>query len=500
MSAFSIAPSHAPANGGETTLLRRYQSAPCGDTFRQLVVRHLPMVWATARRLVNGDAALAEDVAQMVFADFARKAPQLPPDTAAVGWLHRHTCFTARKVVRTEVRRRSRERHAAQIQKDEAMTDHSDPFLQTAWLEAAPLLDAALDSLPKTEREAILMRFYSGEDHPVIGSALGISGEAARKRITRGLEKLRHALRRRGVLLTAALLSQILLHHASAAPGGVPSGIMATLPGAAWRQAIASSPIRAARVLRIRPCVVPAAAALITAAGCCWWAAKYGWFSDAGSRAPLVSAVDSGGPGHAPGARPNVHVVCTILNLPAKTAAARLLTFQPETGDESLFAEFRPVAEAQGGLQEFELNTFAGEAGRVREIHGHDYAESWAWDRETGQRSHIGTATKDVGTELQVEPSVQSSDSIQLVWRIYHHYAAPSVVKWPLPMIEAERHPERVMEADTFHTLRAEGCLGNIRSAEPRLLMSQYLDAGILPGTEPEPRVVLLFATVTILQ
>src|SRR5690606_37395799 len=119
--------------GGEPALLRRYQSAPCGDTFRQLVVRHLPMVWATARRLVNGDTALAEDVAQMVFADFARKAPRLPPGTAAAGWLHRHTCFTARKVVRAEVRRRRREQRAAQIQQDEAMIDSSDPFLQTAW-------------------------------------------------------------------------------------------------------------------------------------------------------------------------------------------------------------------------------------------------------------------------------------------------------------------------------------------------------------------------------
>ena len=57
----------------DAALFQRYQTAPDGEAFRQLVDRHLPLVWSTARRLANGDAALAEDISQIVFSDFARK-------------------------------------------------------------------------------------------------------------------------------------------------------------------------------------------------------------------------------------------------------------------------------------------------------------------------------------------------------------------------------------------------------------------------------------------
>ena len=82
-------PDPLPSLADEAALLRLYQAAPGETTVRQLVALHLPLVWSTARRLVHGDASLAEDVTQIVFADFARKAPALPPDTIAAGWLHR---------------------------------------------------------------------------------------------------------------------------------------------------------------------------------------------------------------------------------------------------------------------------------------------------------------------------------------------------------------------------------------------------------------------------
>ncbi|MES2708224.1 MAG: sigma factor [Verrucomicrobiota bacterium] len=142
------APLLSPPPDSDAALLTRYQAAPTGETFRLLATRHLPLIWATARRLVNGDGALAEDVAQIVLTDFARKAPQLPPGTIAAGWLHRHTCFTARKMVRTEIRRRVRERRAAELHGDHdlhtAMTAPV-PVSEPAWPEAAPFLDAALD-------------------------------------------------------------------------------------------------------------------------------------------------------------------------------------------------------------------------------------------------------------------------------------------------------------------------------------------------------------------
>jgi len=45
-----------------------------------------------------------------VFADLARKARSLPSDVLLAGWLYRHTCFTAAKAVRAELRRQIREK------------------------------------------------------------------------------------------------------------------------------------------------------------------------------------------------------------------------------------------------------------------------------------------------------------------------------------------------------------------------------------------------------
>ena len=69
------------------------------------------MVYNTALRVANGDKHLAEDIAQIVFAEFAAKATKLPADLIVAGWLHQHTWFTASKLIRTERRRLEREQY-----------------------------------------------------------------------------------------------------------------------------------------------------------------------------------------------------------------------------------------------------------------------------------------------------------------------------------------------------------------------------------------------------
>src|SRR5688572_2716879 len=90
----------------DALLLRCFVREGSEVAFRSLAERYLPLVWSVARRVVNGDAAMAEDVAQVVLADFARKAHALAPGMPPSGWLHRHTVFTASKAVRKESRRR----------------------------------------------------------------------------------------------------------------------------------------------------------------------------------------------------------------------------------------------------------------------------------------------------------------------------------------------------------------------------------------------------------
>ena len=72
--------------------LAEYVKNGSEPAFRELVRHYLNLVYSTAVRLVNGDTHLAEDIAQTVFADLARKARRLPDNVMLGGWLHRHTC------------------------------------------------------------------------------------------------------------------------------------------------------------------------------------------------------------------------------------------------------------------------------------------------------------------------------------------------------------------------------------------------------------------------
>ncbi len=70
-------------------LLAEFRRNGSETAFAHLVERHLKLVHSTAMRVVNGDTHLAQDIAQTVFANLARKAAALPADVALAGWLHR---------------------------------------------------------------------------------------------------------------------------------------------------------------------------------------------------------------------------------------------------------------------------------------------------------------------------------------------------------------------------------------------------------------------------
>src|SRR5437773_6680939 len=187
----------------DAQLLRRYTEERAEPAFGELVARHIDLVFSAALRVVGGDRHLAQDVTQTVFADLARKARSLPRDVVLAGWLYRHACFTAAKTVRTERRRQAREKAAMEMN---ALQDNTEPN----WEQIAPVLDEAMNHLSASDRDAIVLRFLKREDFRAVGSALGVGEDAAQKRVSRALDKLRNFLRRRGVTLTATALGTTL--------------------------------------------------------------------------------------------------------------------------------------------------------------------------------------------------------------------------------------------------------------------------------------------------
>ena len=208
-------------------LLELYSRERSEGAFSELVARHIDLVYSAALRKCGGDAHLAEDVTQSVFMDLARKAGGLPRDVVLAGWLHRHTCFIAANAVRSERRRRNREQTAMAMS---ALNDNAEP----RWEHVAAQLDDGLNDLNADNRHAIVLRFLDRRDFRAIGGALGISEDAAQKRVSRALDKLREALSRRGVALPAAALASVLAAEAvTAAPAGLAMSVTAASMAAA---------------------------------------------------------------------------------------------------------------------------------------------------------------------------------------------------------------------------------------------------------------------------
>src|SRR5262245_3125509 len=96
----------------DSELLERYARNHSDSAFAELVARYVNLVYSAALRQVGNDAHLAQDVAQNVFVDLARKAGSLSTRPVLTGWLYTSTRYAAAMVVRREHRRRAREQEA----------------------------------------------------------------------------------------------------------------------------------------------------------------------------------------------------------------------------------------------------------------------------------------------------------------------------------------------------------------------------------------------------
>jgi RNA polymerase sigma factor (sigma-70 family) len=205
----------------DAELLRRYADEGSEAAFAELVRRHLSLVYFAALRQIGGDAHRAQDVAQSVFTDLARKARILTGHATLTGWLHTSTRFAAAKVRRADLSRQHHEREASTMN---ALLSDSDAAAE--WERLRPTIDDAIQELGERDREAVLLRFFENRPFAEIGAVLRVSEDAARMRVERALDKLRTAFARRGVTSTGAALAGILAQQAGlAAPAGLAGAI-----------------------------------------------------------------------------------------------------------------------------------------------------------------------------------------------------------------------------------------------------------------------------------
>jgi RNA polymerase sigma factor (sigma-70 family) len=232
-------------------LLREYANARSEQAFAALVERHLGLVFSAAWRHVRS-RELAEEIAQSVFIDLARDAKNLRETSVIPAWLYEVTRRKSVDVIRRESRRQARERAA--INEDTTMDQEN-----AEWREMEPLLDEAMEQLERKDKTAILLRFFENRGLREVGAALGISEDAAQKRVTRAIERLGAALSARGLPVTGTALAAVLsTHSAQAAPAGLIAAISthAVVAGIAPHLNIAAAITKALTMKAIHKAVI----------------------------------------------------------------------------------------------------------------------------------------------------------------------------------------------------------------------------------------------------
>jgi uncharacterized protein (TIGR03435 family) len=203
---------HQMPDAQDMELVREFARDHSEAAFTELVRRHINLVYSVARRCTGNDGD-AHDVTQAVFIILARKAARLREKTLLTGWLYETTRFAAARLLRTNARRHAREQEAY-MQSTLNEADNS-----AIWEKLSPHLENAMGKLNAADRALLVLRFYENKSGTEAAALLGIREDAAHKRVTRAIEKLRKFFVKRGVTLSgAAIAGAVSANSVQAAP------------------------------------------------------------------------------------------------------------------------------------------------------------------------------------------------------------------------------------------------------------------------------------------
>lgn len=162
--------------GGLEPLIARYQSDAVRLAF-----------------LLTGDQDLAGDIAQDSFLLAWRGISGFRLGEPFAPWFHRIVANTARQRRRSARRRREVSLDALALDSTD-VAPASDPVGRAENAETRAALLAALDTLPRKQREAVALRYYLGYTDAQIASMLGCRLGAAQQRLHDGRANLRKAI------------------------------------------------------------------------------------------------------------------------------------------------------------------------------------------------------------------------------------------------------------------------------------------------------------------
>ncbi|HEU4973799.1 MAG TPA: sigma-70 family RNA polymerase sigma factor [Baekduia sp.] len=168
-------------------------SSDPAESFATFYRRHVgAVIRFAAGRGVDADA-VADVVSDTFMAALRSRQQYRPQQETARLWL---LTIASRRIIDAR-RRHDQESRRHQRLRDEALVlTHADRDAYRDLVERDGLVDDALADLPAVQQQAIRARVIHERDYAEIAAALGLSPQATRQHVSRGLARLRNLLAR----------------------------------------------------------------------------------------------------------------------------------------------------------------------------------------------------------------------------------------------------------------------------------------------------------------
>lgn len=166
--------------------ISRYRQEALAEVYR----RHGGAVFGLARRLLY-DTAVAEELVQEVFLRLWDQPDKFDPERGSLrAYLLAHCHGRAVDVLRSDSSRRRREERDA-LRTAESGYDLEHEVLD---LRVAEQVRAAVEALPKGERDAIGLAYFGGHTYREVANLLDEPEGTVKSRIRAGLRRMRDSL------------------------------------------------------------------------------------------------------------------------------------------------------------------------------------------------------------------------------------------------------------------------------------------------------------------
>jgi RNA polymerase sigma factor (sigma-70 family) len=180
-------------------ILQQFAESRSQEAFAHLVSRHVHTVYSACLRQLR-DPVMADQATQGVFVLLARQAGRLKGEASLVPWLFDSAHAICRLMSSSGVSGEGRG-------EGQVYTAPAD------WSRLAPLLDAAIASLPPDAREAFLLKYVANFSLRDVANALNVADNQAGRCISEGVARLRRYFDSHNLFLAPdALVASIQAH------------------------------------------------------------------------------------------------------------------------------------------------------------------------------------------------------------------------------------------------------------------------------------------------